>query len=393
MRVLTFVHSFELGGVERIALRLVRRWREIGVDAPLFVGRVEGDMHRDVGAGLDFFTPPSPPLRTASWETLWMILTLPRAVRRLRPDILFCPGNSYTVVAVALKLLLGRDCPPMLAKVSNGFDRRDMTWWQRGAYRFWLRMQGRYLDLAVGLEEAMEAEICEALRLPAERVATIPDPALSLHLIERLRTEPRLPRPSEAGRRFVSVGRLVPQKNFALMLRAFHRGAAENDTLTIIGDGPERARLAKLAADLDLDRRVEFRGYVADPSALLPEFDVCLLSSDYEGVPAAVLEALAARVPIVATDCCRSMAGLLLHGVLGELVAVGDERAFADAIANASPAQPDDALSLAQARRFTIDHAGEAYLQEMRRLLPRPAGSAEFRPAATPGTPVREHCA
>lgn len=393
MRVLTFVHSFELGGVERIALRLVRRWREIGVDAPLFVGRVEGDMRWDVGADLDFFTPPSPPVRTASWETLWMILTLPRAVRRLRPDILFCSGNSYTVVAVVLKLLLGRDCPPILAKISNGFDRHDMSWWQRRAYRLWLRIQGRYLDLAIGLEEAMEAEIREALRLPADRVATIPDPALSLHLIEQLRTEQREPRSSGAGRRFVSVGRLVPQKNFAMMLRAFHRGAKENDRLTIIGDGPERARLAKLVTDLDLDRRVEFLGYLPDPSALLPQFDVCLLSSDYEGVPAAVLEALAARLPIVATDCCRSMAGLLLNGALGELVPIGDERAFADAIANASPAHTDDALSLALSRRFTIDHAGEAYLQEMRRLLPRPAGSPELRPAASPGTPVRENCA
>ncbi|MGH1560228.1 hypothetical protein ACRAWD_26530 [Caulobacter segnis] len=54
MRVLTFLHSFEPGGVERIALRLVRRWRALNVDAPLFLGRTDGDMRDDVGAGLDF---------------------------------------------------------------------------------------------------------------------------------------------------------------------------------------------------------------------------------------------------------------------------------------------------------------------------------------------------
>ncbi len=49
LRVLTFLHSFEPGGVERIALRLIRRWRAEGIDAPLFLGRTDGVMAQDVG--------------------------------------------------------------------------------------------------------------------------------------------------------------------------------------------------------------------------------------------------------------------------------------------------------------------------------------------------------
>ena len=52
MRILTFLHSFELGGVERIALRLVRSWRENGADAPLFMGRVDGPMRGELADGL-----------------------------------------------------------------------------------------------------------------------------------------------------------------------------------------------------------------------------------------------------------------------------------------------------------------------------------------------------
>ncbi|USQ93918.1 glycosyltransferase [Caulobacter sp. RL271] len=368
MRILTFLHSFEPGGVERIALRMVRQWRAQNVDALLFVGRREGDMLGDVGADLDFISPPGVGPGAAKMETLWMIRTLPKVVRRTRPDVLFCAGNTYAVVAVALKVLLGRRCPPVLLKVSNDLDRHDQPWWFRPFYRLWLRIQGRYLDHFVGMETPMADEIGQCLGVSSDRVTIIPDPALSRPLIERLRASRGAARAEGVGRRFVCVARLTPQKNIALMVRAFGRGARPDDTLTVIGDGPERAKLEQLTRDLGLEGRVTFAGYASEPAALLPSFDVLLLSSNYEGVPAVVLEALAAGLPIVATDCSRSMATLLGHGALGDLVPVGNEAALAEAIARVRPSSQDEHLSLAQARRFTIENASGAYLSVLSRL-------------------------
>jgi glycosyltransferase involved in cell wall biosynthesis len=374
MRILTFLHSFEPGGVERIALRLIQRWRELGIDAPLFLGRTDGKMRDDVGSAIDWIVPAQPRIPTASWETLWMIWTLPRAVRQLRPDVLFCAGNTYTIVAIALKLLMGRECPPILAKISNNLDRRDLPWWRRWPYRLWLRVQGRFLNHLIGMEHPMAGEIRDAMRISEDRITIIPDPALSQHLIDRLRA-PAMPVGQRTGRRFVAIGRLTSQKNIALMLRAFRRGARMGDVLTIIGDGPDRKKLTKLVAELGLDDRVEFRGYVPEPSLLLPEFDIFLLSSNYEGVPAVILEALAARLTIIATDCSRSMPSLLQFGELGKLVAVGNELELAAAIADARPGSSDDALSLAQVQRFTLERSAEAYLRTMNRLaLNEPSG-------------------
>jgi len=372
VRVLTFLHSFEPGGVERIALRLVRRWRTEGSDAPLFLGRMDGEMRGDVGADLDVILPPGAGSHVARMETLWMIRTLPKVVGALRPDVLFCAGNTYAVVAVALKLLLGRHCPPILAKVSNDLDRRDHPRWLRPFYRLWLKIQGRYLDHFIGMETPMADEIRESLGVSADRITIIPDPAVSRPLIERLRARPGVVRDDGGGgRRFVCVGRLTPQKNIALLLRAFGRGARAGDTLSIIGDGPERARLEGLAQSLGIEEQVKFLGYLPDPATLLPSFDILLLSSDYEGVPAVVLEALAAGLPIVATDCSRSMATLLGHGAMGDLVAVGDAPALAEAIARAQPSSQDLALSLAQAQRFTIEGAAQAYLDVLRGVARR----------------------
>lgn len=376
MRVLTFLHSFEPGGVERIALRMVRQWRALGVDAPLFVGRTDGDMLGDVGAGLDFISPPNAAPSKAGVETLWMIRTLPNVVRKLRPDVLFCAGNTYAVVALALKVLLGRDCPPVVLKISNDLDRRDQPRWFRALYRLWLSIQGRYIDHFVGLETPMRDEISQCLGVPPDRITIIPDPALSRPLIEKLRADRGVARAQGVGRRFVCVGRLTAQKNIALMLRAFAHGAQEGDTLTVIGDGPEHVRLEGLARELDLAGRVSFRGYVPEPASLLPSFDILLLSSNYEGVPAVILEALAARLPIVATDCSRSMAILLGHGAMGQLVPVGDARALVEAIATVQPRSQDEGLSLAQAQRFTLEDASGAYLRVMSQLCPLPAPSA-----------------
>lgn len=368
MRVLTFLHSFEPGGVERVALRLVRQWRGDGIDAPLFMGRTDGAMRAELGQGLDCHVPARPPFPIGWCETLWMIATLPSFIRRMRPDLLFCAGNSYAVVAVAMKLLLGRGCPPVVAKISNDLHRRDMPWPARAFYRLWLRVQGRCIDHFVAMADGLEAEILDLIRPGGAAVSIIADPALSLAQIDRLRAGAKAGIRDEgeggagSGRHFVAIGRLARQKNLALMLRAFADGAGRCDRLTIYGDGPERGALCALADRLALAGRVHFAGHVPNPAERIGAGDIFLLSSDYEGVPAVVLEALAAGVPVIATRCSAAMPALLEGGRLGRIVPPGDRGAFARAIADAQDMTQDPATSLTQARRFTLEAASGAYL-------------------------------
>lgn len=362
MRILTFLHSFEPGGVERVALRLVRAWRAEGIDAPLFMGRTDGAMRDEMAGGLDY-TVPRQPFSTGWMETLWMIAMLPRAIVRLRPDALFCAGNSYTIIALAMKLLLGRHCPPILAKVSNDLERRDMIAPVRWIYRRWLLLHAHFVDHFIGMEGPMAGEIAAAMPAAIGRISIIPDPALDEAQVMRLHhAVGRAREADQKGIRFVAIGRLAAQKNVALMLRAFARGATALDSLTIYGDGPERALLMTLCRDLGIDDRVIWAGHVPDPASGLPDFDVFLLSSDYEGVPAVIVEAPAAGLPIIATRCSVSMAALTGHGALAHLVATGDMEGLSAAIRDAGSLRQDRTASLAQARRFTVERASHAYL-------------------------------
>jgi glycosyltransferase involved in cell wall biosynthesis len=362
MRILTFLHSFEPGGVERVALRLVRAWRSEGVDAPLLMGRSDGAMRAEMATDLTYDVPRQPPFPIGWIETLWMIAILPRRIIRVQPDVLFCAGNSYTIVAMAVKLLLGRRCPPIVAKISNDLERRDMIPPVRWLYRHWLRLHGHFIDHFVGMEAPMAAEIGEAIPSAVGRISIVADPALDDAQIMRLRHALKGRDVRTAGLHFVAIGRLAAQKNVGLMLRAFARGAAEWDRLTIYGDGPERKMLTVLAQKLDIGHQVTFAGHVPDPASHLPDFDIFLLSSDYEGVPAVLLEALAANLPIIATRCSASMATLTSNGTLAHLVEPGDVERFSAAIRDAGQLKQDRAESLTQARRFTIERSSRAYL-------------------------------
>ncbi|MDP1027589.1 glycosyltransferase [Sphingomonas sp. KR1UV-12] len=361
LHILCYLHAVELGGVERTALRLCRAW---GASARVTVALGRDDGWRGGAGDLDMVIAPRPAVSPRLWETLWMLAWLPRVILRERPDVLFCAGNTYSIIAVVLKLLLGRRCPPVVSKISNSLARSDLPAPVRRLHDLWSRMQGRAIDGFVGMTPAMTREAQRALGVSSGRVATIPSPLFDAAALDRL-AGPRSVR-TKGGRMLVAIGRLEPQKNLPLLLRAFARGRRRDDRLVIVGAGRERNRLAALIETLGLSGRAMLAGHAEDVSGWLLRADALLLSSDYEGVPAVVLEAMAAGLPVVATDCCASMAGMLAER-RGVLVSPRDVDALADAIAHLTPDTCDPVAQLAFAREHAVDAAASAYLPIFRR--------------------------
>lgn len=365
---MTFIHSFEPGGVEKVALRLASAWTEEGVDVSVVLGRGDGALRVQARANIRFLRPVPPPINPAAFETLWMMLVLLRFVRGERPDVLFCPGNTYAVVGVALRLLLGRACPPLLLQLSNDLERRDMAPLARGAYRLWLRVQGRLIDRFVAMSEPLAAEAEALLAVPAHRIFIIPSPVFGEDEFGAFSAARAAARPPESARRYLAAGRLVAQKNFSLLIDAFAAGARERDRLVIVGEGPERGALVRRAKRLGVGDRVDLPGYAADLSPCFADCDLFLLSSDYEGLPAVLVEALAAGVPIVATRCSAAVDDLLDHGRLARIVPVGAAAELADGIALPERVPRDPRAMLRKASQFTVARTAPLYIEAMRRM-------------------------
>jgi glycosyltransferase involved in cell wall biosynthesis len=124
---------------------------------------------------------------------------------------------------------------------------------------------------------------------------------------------------------FVCVARFAPQKNQALLLQSFAQGPASDPRahLVLVGEGDLRADLEEQARKLNVSGKVHFLGLRSDIPDVLGAMDVFVLSSDYEGNPLSVLEAMASGLPVVST-AAGGVPNLFEAGKEGFLVAPGD---------------------------------------------------------------------
>lgn len=132
---------------------------------------------------------------------------------------------------------------------------------------------------------------------------------------------------------FITVGRFDPVKNHELMIQAFAKVVAQfpSAKLMLVGDGPQRASLEALIDKLGLESEVELTGFRSDVAQLLAQADVFLMSSRYEGVSIALLEAMRAGLPTVATRV-GGIPETVIPERTGLLVASEDTDAFAAAM-------------------------------------------------------------
>lgn len=133
----------------------------------------------------------------------------------------------------------------------------------------------------------------------------------------------------------VSVGRLAPQKNQKLLIRAFSQIVKEfpEYTLEIYGQGPEKENLVVLAKELGIEDRVRFKGFSKDIKSQICDARLFVLTSDFEGLPNSLIEAMALGLPCVTTDFAGGGAQeLITDGEDGIIVKAGDEKAVISAI-------------------------------------------------------------
>lgn len=135
---------------------------------------------------------------------------------------------------------------------------------------------------------------------------------------------------------FATVARLDDdQKNQSMMIRAFSRVVAKHPEyeLHFLGDGPDREKYDQLVNSLGISANVKFLGRVSAPTEYIKDCRAFLLSSNFEGMPNALMEAMSVGLPCLSTDFMGGAAAALIeNGVNGLLVPMADESAFADAM-------------------------------------------------------------
>jgi glycosyltransferase involved in cell wall biosynthesis len=343
VRLLFVAGNFVTGGAER---HLVEMWRRIDrsrFDVRIAVLKREGAFTPLVDAlGL-----PVHDLevgrRIYDLTGLRGLLRLVALVREFRPDVI----HGYLFGPNLFAALAGRLCGvPVVCVAKRNVDAFE-TARQIGVQRLAHRLATHVT--AVSREVAASSV---ALGVPAERVTVIENGVDVTRFDGATRRDalPGLEAVPAAVPLVGSVGCLAPRKDYGTLLAALAAlGAHREFRCAIAGDGPDRAALEARAAELGVADRVLFLGERSDVDRLLPAFDLFTLSSREEGIPNALLEAMAAARPCVATRVGGN-AEVLDDGRTGWLVPAQDPAALAGAL-EAALADPAEAARRGAAAR------------------------------------------
>lgn len=181
------------------------------------------------------------------------------------------------------------------------------------------------------------------------------------------------------------VARLAPQKGVTYFLKAAALLKNHQVNFVVIGDGPLRQHLEQEAISLGLENRVFFTGYRSDINKIMPVLDVLVLPSVTEGLPLIILEAMAARRPVVATKV-GGVPEVITHGQTGLLVEAKDSHALADAIEQLI-SNKDMALYIGNSARklveqkFTLQQMADTTMNIYQELI--------LKKGLTPGLPQK----
>lgn len=346
-RIGVVLHDFPAGGTERIVLRLANAWAAAGRQVTLFCGSEAGPARSEVGLGLHV-CEASPPIVRGFTSRLRLGRALREMVASHAVDVLVGPGNFHLpVLAAAGSLPCATAC-----KLSNPLVRPDQGAPVRRALAASTRRVADRIDMFVAMSTALADEAERVLR---RRVETIAEPILESgrgNLDRRARGAPLL----------LCAGRMVPQKNFRLALRAFAELGRGDARLVLLGDGPQRAALERQTAALGIADRVSFVGRVPDIAPWLARADAFLLSSAYEGYPAVLVEAIAAGVPVVTTACSPAIPEILFDTSFGTAAAPMPEALAAALQAVLAGARVDDRARRALAERHDAARSAERWL-------------------------------
>ena len=371
LHVAVFLTDLSGGGAERAMLNLATGIARRGRRVDLLLASATGPYVADVPAEV----------RLVDFEarrTAGAIVPLAAYLRREQPDVLIstlhhaCLAASFAhVLARTTTTLFLREANTNSAKPIEAHDLRQLV--QRRAMRWAYRVA----DGAVAVSEGVADDLRQAFGVPHHKLWTLYNPVVTEDLSRLATLDPEHRWfDQDAPPVVLGVGRLRPHKGFMTLMEAFARVRATRPLrLILLGEGPQRAELERRALELGVGDDVELPGFVTNPFAFMSRAGVYVLSSEFEGLPGTLIQAMACGCPVVATDCRSGPREILDGGRFGALVPVGDSEAMARAIGSALDEPTPAARVRDRASRFSSERVVSNHLEAFETTVRRKAAA------------------
>lgn len=355
-RLAIFLTSLAGGGAERAMVLLANGFVQRGFRVDLVLTQARGPYLADV----------HPEVRVVDLGARRILSSLPglvRYLRRERPPVLLPSLSTTNCIAlwaralarVRTRVVVNEQITPTQAGAHTRLKRmRLLPTLMRWAYP--------RADGLTAISRGVANDVARVTGVGNDQIHVVYNPAVTTRL-EKLAKEPLGHAWFCAGAPPVvlAAGRLVPQKDFAVLLRAFARLRGETEArLVVLGEGEERRHLEDLSRELGIQGDVDLPGFDENPYRYMARSAVFALSSRWEGLGMVLIEAMACGTPVVSTDCPNGPREILEDGRWGRLVPVGDDEALADALASTLEDSGPDPRR--RAAFFSVERAVDGYL-------------------------------
>ena len=342
-RVAMFIPSLGGGGAERTMVNLVGEIARRDIPVDLVLSTATGPYLDEVPDGVRL-------VDLGASRVLTSLPSLVRYLRRARPEAMLTVLTHASIVGlVACAVARVGTRVAVVEQDTMSEVARETIRRRARIMPFLVRRLYPKADVIIAVSGGVADDLAEFVRVPRSRVEVVYNPVVTPDLKAAARGDiPHRWLGDGEPPVVLGIGRLQPRKkDFALLIRAFAKARGDTGArLIILGEGPERSALEELVSNLGVESCVAIPGFVDNPYAYLSRASLFVLSSQWEGLPTVLIEAMYCGVPVVSTDCPSGPREILDGGRHGVLVPVGDEpemvRAISAGLAGEIPPPPPD---------------------------------------------------
>jgi glycosyltransferase involved in cell wall biosynthesis len=339
------------GGAERVMIGIANELARRGYDVDLIVSYAKGEYHSEIHRSVNF-------IDFKVNRVLKAIPKLIQYVKEEKPQVILSTIWHANIIAILVKLLTGSPGKVVIRETNHiSKSKQSLSPLLSRLMCPIINLFYPFADVIIAPSNGVADDLSKLGRIQRKKIKVIYNP-ISLEGITTQAQEklchPWLVDKTEPV--FIAVGSLTAQKDFSNLLESFclvNKQMASR--LIVLGEGPLRQELKTQVLELGIHEKVDFYGFAKNPFSFMALSDVFVLSSKWEGLPNALIQAVALGMRIVATDCPSGPQEILDNGKIGTLVEVGNVKTLASAMLSSLETQHNSGYVKSSAKRFSSD--------------------------------------
>ncbi len=357
-KIALFMPSLGGGGAERAMLDVATGLAHRGMSVDLVLVRAEGQY-------LELAPECVRIVDLRCHRIAASLVNLLRYVKRERPGVLLATIEAAELVALLAKVSFARSVRVVVRQATTFSAYYGHAGSKDRLVMRALKLLMPFADAVIANSRGSADDLERSIPGVSGRVRVVPNPVVMPDHAEKAAEPVDHPWFGDGEPPVIlAVGSLAPLKDHATLLRAFALvSRSQPARLVVLGEGPERGRLSRLAEELGIAERVDMPGFRVNPFAYMSRARLLAHSSLFEGFPNVLVQAMACGTPVVSTDCEHGPREILEGGKWGCLVPVGDAEAMADAILDALRAPVEPGLLASRAGAYSAEASVERYME------------------------------